>query len=279
MQRPAERTYLRYPGADHVLRYLRLAVDGSREQLVEGLMPVLDDLCDGGGALRLGAMGLFADYVAGNLALQTVAPDWTVTHDMALHWIGAVPAGLELEATCTLVRAGKNNVVSETSLVAPGHGEVGRAYVTFTRIARREGMLGSNPHPVVNLAEEGERPRRPLDDAVGFRLGTSASGAAHVEFDHDPFIHNSVGAIQGGVVALALERATSWAAESRHPGRTYRPVDLHLHYLALGRDGPFQARTEVLRDDGATVVSRVALVDTGNDDRLLALGVGTAVPL
>ena len=67
-----------------------------------------------------------------------------------------------------------------------------------------------------------------------------------VEFDHIPFIHNSLGAIQGGVVALSLERGGSWAAEAEL-GRPCRTTDLHLHYLALGRSGPFRARAEVLR--------------------------------
>jgi acyl-coenzyme A thioesterase PaaI-like protein len=134
----------------------------------------------------------------------------------------------------------------------------------------------------VNLAEADEMPRRPLDEAIGFRFSepqTDAERRHWVEFDHIPFIHNSLGAIQGGVVALSLERGGSWAAEAEL-GRPCRTTDLHIHYLALGRSGPFRARAEVLRvEPRGAVVSRVELVDTGAEDRLLALGVATAEPI
>jgi acyl-coenzyme A thioesterase PaaI-like protein len=281
MQRLAETTNFRYPGPGHVLRYARLAIDGSTEGLVEGLLPALDDLCDAGGAIRLGAMALLVDYAAGMVAIQTVKPDWTVTHDLAMHLSGLAPPVGELEASCRLVRAGKSNVLSETSICTPAGDEVARAYVTFTRMPRREGTPQASSQRRVNLAEADEMPRRPLDEAVGFRFSEPSTDRERhhwVEFDHIPFIHNSLGAIQGGVVALALERGASWAGEAEL-GRPCRTTDLHLHYLALGRAGPFQARAEVLRRQDTSVVSRVALVDTGADDRLLALGVATAEPI
>ena len=288
MERPAETTNFRYPGRGHILRYARLAIDGSTDGLVEGLLPALDDLCDAGGAVRLGAMALLVDYAAGMLAMQTVAPDWTVTHDLAMHLTGVAPPEGELEADCRVLRAGKSAVISETEVRTPGGLEVARAYVTFNRVSRREGTPGVSDTKRVNLAEADEVPRRPLDEAIGFRFSEPPSGPAEkhghgdrhwVEFDHIPFIHNSLGAIQGGVVALSLERGGSWAAEAEL-GRPCRTTDLHLHYLALGRSGPFRARAEVLRvEPKGTVVSRVELVDTGAEDRLLALGGGHAEPV
>jgi acyl-coenzyme A thioesterase PaaI-like protein len=281
MQRPAETTYFRYPAPGHILRYARLALDGSSEGLIDGLMPALPDLCDAGGSVRLGAMALLVDYAAGMLAIQTVRPDWTVTHDMALHLTGLAPAEGELEATCRVVRAGKNNVVSETSVLTPGgQTEVARATVTFTRLPRRDDTPKSTNDLVINLTEADERPRVPLDEAVGFRFSEPGhhGGLHSVTFDHVPFIYNSLGAIQGGVVTLALERGASWSAECEL-GRPARTVDLHLHYLALGKTGPFQVRAEVLRNTPHQVVSRLALVDTGDNDRLLAFGVGAAEPV
>ena len=201
----------------------RLAVDGTTEGLIEGLLPALDDLCDDGGAIRLGAMSLLVDYAAGMLAMQTVAPDWTVTHDLALHLTGLAPPEGELEANCHLARAGRTAVISETDIRTPTGLRVARAYVTFNRVSRREGAPGPSHQKIVNLAEADEVPRRPLDEAIGFRfsqhLGTGSENTdAHwVEFDHIPFVYNSLGAIQGGVVALALERCGSWAAQADWP--------------------------------------------------------------
>ena len=272
MQRPETTTELRYPASGHVLRYARLAFDSTDPSRTEGLMPALPDLCDDGGGIRLGAISLLADFAAGTSAISSVSPDWPVTHDMALHLTRPAPPEGELEAVCTVTRAGKNSVTSETSVTSPVVGEVARAYVTFTRLARRQDTPNESRLTRINLAESlhVERSRVPLDEAVGFRLEPG-----YVEFDHSPFIVNSLGAIQGGVIALALERSASWAAE-QHFGRPCRTTDLHLHYLSLGKTGPFQARAEVLRTSSEVVVSRISLHDTGNDDKLLALGVGTA---
>ncbi|MCP3987539.1 MAG: PaaI family thioesterase [Actinomycetia bacterium] len=281
MERLLTTTKLGYPPSGHVLRYVRLAFDTTTPGHTEGLMPAFDDLCDAGGTIRLGAIALLTDFAAGSTAIRTVSPDWTVTHDMALHMVRPAPPEGELEAACEVTRAGKNSVTSETTIISPAVGEVARVFVTFTRIPRRDDTPVEPRLTRINLAEpDVERPRVPLDEAVGFRLETGPSSdstgtSRYIEFDHTPFIVNSLGAIQGGVIALALERAASWAGEgSMGPG--VRTTDLHLHYLALGKKGPFQARTEVFRADERAVVSRLALHDTGDDDRLLALGVGTA---
>ncbi len=284
MERLPTTTELRYPASGHILRYARLAFDTTIPGHTEALMPAFDDLCDAGGTIRLGAIALLTDFAAGSTAIQTVSPDWTVTHDMALHMIRPAPPEGELEATCRVTRAGKNSVTSESTVVSPSVGEVARVFVTFTRLPRRGDTPKQAGMARINLAEpDVARPRAPLEEAVGFRLETGldsneaqpTSTSRYVEFDHTPFIVNSLGAIQGGVVALALERAASWAAEGSL-GPEVRTTDLHLHYLALGRKGPFQARTEVFRVDNGAVVSRLSLHDTGDDDRLLALGVGTA---
>ncbi len=279
MQRPAETSDLPYPGPGHILRYVRLAMDASDPDRTEAVMPALPDLCDPAGAVRLGPIALLADYAAGVTSHRAVRPDWPVTHDLALHLMRPAPAEGELEAVCTITRAGRNSVVSETAVTSPVIGDVARVIITFSRLPRRDDTpTEAVRSPVVNLADDPsiERPRLPLDEAVGFRF--TAGERPAVAFDHDPFIHNSLGAIQGGVIALALERAASWAAEPVFGARV-RTTDLHLHYLALGRRGPFEARAETLRVGPGSVVSRVALVDTGDDDRLLALGVGTAEPV
>jgi uncharacterized protein (TIGR00369 family) len=286
MERPSTTTELRYPASGHVLRYARLAFDSSDPGRTEGLMPALDDLSDEGGGIRLGAIALLVDFAAGTSAIASVSPDWPVTHDMALHLVRPAPPEGELESVCTVTRAGKNNVVSETTVASPVVGEVARGFVTFTRLSRRSDTPSESRITRMNLTEslDIERPRAPLDEAVGFRLEIGPAGdgtgdrRAYVEFDHTEFIVNSLGAIQGGVIALAMERAASWAAQ-RTLAERCRTTDLHLHYLALGKDGPFQARAEVLRVGPHHVVSRISLHDTGNDDRLLALGVGTAEPL
>ena len=99
MKRPADSASMGYPKPGQVLRWMRLAVDNSGDDGIgRGLMPALVDYTDSAGALRLGAISILADYVAGFSSLRTVSPDWPVTHDMAIHITQPCPPEGELEA-------------------------------------------------------------------------------------------------------------------------------------------------------------------------------------
>lgn len=266
----------RYPGPGHVLRHLRLTVDASDDDHSVGTMPNLDDMADAGGALRLGPLAMLTDFTAGLLSARAVRPDWTVTYDLELHLLGETTPGGLVTTHSSVVRSGRNNVISESMVTGDDGSDIARAAITFTRLQRRDDTPRSdNLQWQLDLAEEQEAPRVPLDDFLGF---VPDIPAGTVTFGHHAVLHNSLGAIQGGVIAMAVERAGSVRAE-RELGRPARTVHIHLYYLALGRTGPFQARTRLLRSDAGGVVSRVELVDTGDGDRVLALGTATAVSL
>jgi acyl-coenzyme A thioesterase PaaI-like protein len=62
-----------------------------------------------------------------------------------------------------------------------------------------------------------------------------------------PYVRNSFGAVQGGVVAMPGAMAGTSALGDA------TLLDLHVAYLAQAREGPFVATAEVLAPGAATV--------------------------
>ncbi|MPY92446.1 MAG: hypothetical protein GEV08_05070 [Acidimicrobiia bacterium] len=266
----------RYPPPGHFLRHLRLSVDPRTEGTIEGAMPVLPDLCDHTGALRLGAVAAFADYALGVLSTHAGAPDWIATHDLGVQLLG--PArGPEVVASGSLVRSGRNTIVSELVIRDLVGTVVGAATATYSRLAR-VGPTGPTSRVLqrVDLAEADEARRTPLDRYLGFEVDADAG---ELRFEHLPHLRNSTGAIQGGVIGLAMEwlaaEMAGRALGRPGPGRT---LQLQVYYLSQGRKPPFVVRDEVLgRDDGPAGESlhRLELVEAPTG-RLLAMGTARA---
>ncbi len=264
-----------YPGPRQILRYLRIELD-NREHEVWAQMPALPDLLDAGGAVKMGAIAPMCDLVSGTLASAEVNPDWVATLDFKMHLARPVTSG-HVQAVCRPLPVGKNTVLSESRLSDDAGKEVGVALVTFTRLPRRE----DQPNTVApkrgrsQLQSDQEEPRIPLDEYFGLRFEDHAHA---FELDHHERIYNSFGSIQGGAMGSLLERGASYAAE-RLLGRPARSVDLHFSYIAQARVSPFRVRAEPVRVEERGVLSRVELVDTGQDDRVAAVGTALAVPI
>ncbi len=265
-----------YPGPRQILRYLRIELENRDDGSVWARTPVLPDLLDPGGAMRMGAIAPMCDLVAGTLAAAEVNPDWVATLDFKLHIAAPIRAG-HVQARCRPLRVGKNNVVSESRLTDDSGEPVGLALVTFTRLPRRDDRVLTLPRQkgLVRYRLDDEEPRIPLDDYLGLRF---APERAEFELDHHERIYNSFGSIQGGAMGALLERAAAHAAE-RVFGRPARTLDLHFAYTAQAKVSPFRVTADIVRADADSALSRVQLVDTGQDDRIAAIGTALAVPI
>ncbi|MHB1517922.1 MAG: hotdog fold thioesterase [Acidimicrobiales bacterium] len=126
----------------------------------------------------------------------------------------------------------------------------------------------------------------PVTDGVGITISDPAGGVASVEVNE--YVQNSIGALQGGVMALLAETAAEQAVASAVGGEAeVRITDLQMAYLALGRIGPIESRVTVLEGDGigerclfppaGRQSALVELHDRGDDDRLTTVvTVGTS---
>lgn len=252
---------MNYPPPGHVLRRIGITVDTSDPEVVRTSLPLVPALFVDG-RLRLGTLATLVDFASGSLAVRSVAPDWTATFDMAIHRTGEAEPGPRAEAVTRLVRAGKNTVVSETTVLEAGR-PLAYAEVTFSRLPRREDTPKPRPEELVRDLGLGEEP---LDDAIGAIIGFQREGPGTISVPLTPFVRNSFGSLQGGVVAMTLEEAAMSLAGG---GVSF----LHLYYLAAAKVGPYVGRATTLSaaPAGGSITGRAELVDEGRG-RLLAQG-------
>jgi uncharacterized protein (TIGR00369 family) len=262
---------LDYPPARHLLRDLRLEVEHRPDGTSRAWMPVVPALLDDGGGVRAGALATLVDVVGGGLAAHAARPDWIATADLTLHLVSAVPDDA-VEARGRVLRRGRTTVVLEVGL-AGAHGDtLGIATMTFSVLARRD----SNPvleapdgdTARMSLSVDGSGFRRPFVDALGLQVADGAPGA--VLLTPTPYVRNSFGAVQGGVMATLVESSAREALRDAC-GAPVESVDLQLTYVALGRTGPIRATAEVLSAGPAFGTARVELLDDG-DARLTTVG-------
>ena len=280
-----------YPPARHAIRDLDLwTIHPSAERSV-CVGPLTDAVRNAAGAAALGYLTAVADVSAAVVALIAGEPEWTATADLALHAAAPITAG-PVVVESRLVRAGSNIVVVAVDAfdgMGRGHEDLldttvdtpqlrcgARSIITFARIPRRASAAAGKFDPTANLGQwrhmgpdDPDDAAIPLLDRIGLRVVDAPAGV--VEIDQTPYVANSFGTINGGVLGMVFQGA----AEAAHPGLV--AVDAQIHYLAQSKVGPARTSLTRIRTTADHAVCSLDLVDTGNDDRLLSHAVLTLV--
>lgn len=169
------------------------------------------------------------------------------------------------------MRKGRTTVVIEVHLATETGDELGLATMTFAVLPRRDG------NPVIEPTEGVTRTTMALDHS-GFTqsleaatgLTTINAEAGAVALPLTDYVRNTLGAVQGGMMAMtaavAAERALTHAV-----GTTIDIVDVQVTYLALAKVGPVVARTTVVNVDPNFGTAHVELSDSGADDRVTTI--------
>ncbi len=247
-----------YPG-DHMWRDLNFSMDYEGETRCIIRAPVVAGLCNDQGVVQVGFIATLFDLVGGELAARTAYPDWIATADMVMYSKQRARAG-ELMAVGSVVRAGRGSVVIEADILAkPRQSEtatsIGSAIAAFTRLRSREDTVQTSrdnaSHQVFTL--EGHSTSQNILDKAGLRVLDEAAGV--VELNMSDYVRNAFHGIHGGMFGLLADVAGQSAARAvaRRPLIT---SDLSIHYLSMGKVGPFYTRTRVERATGDSVVTR-----------------------
>ena len=257
-----------------MLRDLALTVEHHEDGTSVGRLPVADALLDDHGRVRAGILATFVDAIGGGLAAYAAAPGWIATTDLDLQ-LSAAPTNRSaidaVDALGRVLRAGRSTVVVAVDLVA-GREPLGLATMTFAVLPRRANNpvmpadRSSGPQTFISGTVDSGFTGSALD-AFGVRTVDAARG--HVELEPTGYVENSLGAVQGGVVATVVERAAELAL-SHAAGHPLAPVGMQLTYLALAREGPIRSAVEVLGavpGPSAWGSARVELFDVGADRR------------
>jgi uncharacterized protein (TIGR00369 family) len=260
-----------YPPERHLLRDLRFTFDHDPDRSrSRAWMPVVAELCTDQGGVRAGALATLVDVIGGGLAAGAAAPGWIATADLTVAVVGVARAGSVVEARAQVLRAGRTTVVIEVALVDEGERDVGIATMSFAVLRRRDtNPIAADLHaspPTMATAASGMA--GPLLDQIGLQVRDAARGV--VEVPVVDWALNSMGAMQGGVVATVADAA----AEAALRAATARPLvvtDLYVTYLGFGRVGPVRSRVDVLGTSGAYGAARVELVDAGAENRQMTV--------
>jgi uncharacterized protein (TIGR00369 family) len=103
------------------------------------------------------------------------------------------------------------------------------------------------------------------------RLGANVidGTTGQLELERTQYVANSIGTINGGVLAVLVEVAS----EAMCPSMA--ATDMQIHFLSQVKVGPARTRGTVLREAADHAVATVEVVDAGNEDQLLALATVT----
>jgi uncharacterized protein (TIGR00369 family) len=282
-----------YPPPHHLLSDLGIhaRIDGDTTAAVR--TPVGPQVTHGPGWARAGVLATLVDVVGGVIGARVLAPDWMATADLTLQMSRPV-TGPWAEARGSVLRRGRTTLVVEAlvynvdddgrELDVEADGTptpAAWATMTFAVLPAREPSTTSVPRTElpVHWSFEGDGFVSPVAEAAGIEVIDATAG--RVEVAVDPYLLNSFGAVQGGVMALLADVAGAEALGAALPAGARAVVtDLHVGYLALGKVGPIETRAVVLdHPPGADRVSAVVeVVDRGADDRLTTVvNVGAAV--
>ena len=269
-----------YP-ADHMWRDLEFSMEYDEQKRCIIRAPVAPGLCGEQGTMQVGFISTLFDLVGGELAARTAYPDWIATADLVLYSRERARGG-EFTAVAWVVRAGRSSIVIEADMQVRAKPRsapvsIGSAMAAFTRLRSREDTAQvarvDGPHQVFSM--EGHVPSERILDKAGLRVLDEAAGV--VEIGMSDYVRNAFHGLNGGVFGLLADAAGQCAARAV-VGRPLVTADLAIHYLSMGKAGPFRTRARVVRASRDSVLTRVEMVDAGKDDLLMAVAMNTAAP-
>lgn len=261
-----------YPPAHHIVRDLQVSIDRSQGDWAIRL-PIVPAILDATGRVRVGIAAVIVDMIAGQTAIREVSPAWIATSNLALQ-VGELPGAGVLMGRPRVLRKGATTIVIEVALSEAESGRwVGLSTLGFAILPRRSEMqseLARSRETGVDsvYAPAGGGFEKPLLEAMQIAFDARDPGCAEVPLL--PYLQNTLGALQGGVVATLVE-ATAERFAAAALGGAVRVRGIELHYLKLGRRGPIRARAEALTRTPAGMVVRVALDDRGQGSECLTV--------
>ncbi|HEY6531184.1 MAG TPA: hypothetical protein VIY72_02695 [Acidimicrobiales bacterium] len=274
--------------------------------------PLTDAVRSAAGSASVGVLATFFDVIASTPTLAACRPDWTATQSLSLHATGWLVEGpIVVDVSLVRVGKKVVVVEAEiwdghgfddtTELLGafgaqgddapapgrpeasrPGAGRPGdptlaaRGLLTFARLPGTAGGAFAEGYDPKNSIGKVQRPAGdpPVGGTVWERIGLQVIDAPGgvTELERVPYITNSIGTINGGALAVMVERA----AEVMRPGLV--ATDVQLQYLSQVKVGPARTRGVVSRDAADHSVVTIEILDHGADDQILALATVTLQP-
>ena len=226
---------------------------------------------------------------AGEEAIRALYPQWVATSGLSVHAID-LPSRGRMRARSKLLRQGRTTVVLEVSLdhvpnedeekgssISPqsleatqvGLSTVSMAILPERRAAQEKITWADEPVPRTEFARPDSGFDRPVLECLGIQF--DASDPAKAQIGCAPYVLNTLGAIQGGIVSLFIEASAENFASERL-GRPVQVQSLQVHYLKLCRGESIRATVRETGSTRAGLLLRVELHDEDQQGVLATVG-------
>ena len=258
-----------YPPDEHIVWDLAPVIERDASGST-ALLPIVPELLDDNGSPRIGTLATIVDVVGGETSIREVLPQWIATSSLSLH-VGHLPSRGTLRARPRVVRKGRTTLVMEVDLDHAETGEaLGLSTLGFAILPKRNALQArvgwaEMPEPRTTFGAPDSGFTKPLLDTLGVRFDADEPSVTRLAVR--PYVINTLGAMQGGVIAMLIDAAADRYA--RHVlGGPSRIRGLEIHYLKLARHGPVRADVRVLGRLTDGCLLRVELRDEGQDEVL-----------
>jgi uncharacterized protein (TIGR00369 family) len=138
-----------------------------------------------------------------------------------------------------------------------------------------------DPHPRLDdyrkiIASSGIH--SPLGTVLGLRLVTADPGTATFELETKPELFNSVGTIQGGIIAVMADAAMGIAFGSLLDSNTgFTTIEFKINYIKSVKTGKIRAVGKTIHQGKKTGVVEAKIYD--DKDQLIAISQGTMMTI
>jgi acyl-coenzyme A thioesterase PaaI-like protein len=282
-----------YPPDEHVYRDLGVLVERTRTDLFVSF-PIVPEILDAAGRPRLGLLATIADMAAGENAIRSLFPRWVATSSLSVHATD-LPTQGRIRARPNLIRQGRTTAVLEVFLdhtpseSAPsesgaadsprppeqveaspiGLSTLSMSILPERRAAQNNVTWADEPVPRTQFATARSGFDRPLLERLGIRFDPADPATGLIECV--PYVLNTLGAIQGGIVSLFIEAAAeNFAAQKL--GCRVQVQSLEVHYLKLCRGNPIRSTVREVSATREGLLLRVELRDEGQEGVLASVG-------
>ena len=201
--------------------------------------------------LRVSVAMAWADALLGLHALKALAPRLTVTLELDAHLFDDVAGVERVQARSRLVKAGSAVIFTTLDFFADDGRLIGFGSGSFMAIPDPQWTAP----PLDEILSGFAAPRGSLVEPLAERIGCERTEPGTAVLPCTPVVHNAARAINGGMLAVAVEEA----ALSADPEARWIE-SMHLRFLRSVRVGPAVARADVHYGTG-----RVEVLDASTD--------------
>jgi acyl-coenzyme A thioesterase PaaI-like protein len=242
-----------------IFREFGLVLESDGDDLIGRADVVPTMLVPGSDVLRLSVLAVWADTIIGLLAMQAIAPRVPTTLELDVHVFAPIRQCSSVHMRARLTRSGRSVLVFTVDFSDASGRPLGFGTSMFMALPDPNISIPPGNWALKRFARSSGELRQPLAERV--RCERREPGVASLPWSPDT--QNTARAINGGILAIAIEEAALSLADS--PAGAQTLSSLVIRYLRSVRTGPAVATATI--SDG---LGQVEVIDASNAELCVA---------